>query len=837
MDKGAALGWATTVKLAEGIEMKSKISLSILCISGISAMSICCGDKQVAASWAGTEVHVIDLLDYAHVCLWYLAGKRDFWGGPGAASEALPGVMRNGSFGAAMAGRDAGNAAPAVAAVDYLTSAEWHPDGSLPRRCDAEDRRQHGEGLEGRGVPGAVLGHAVDGECVEAAGLMPAPLVGGCADVSGPVGLTESVAPTVAATLLADPIAFQEALCGAMQEHGLFNDSGVDIGTEHPESREGEDYGNGKNVLKQKTQVPQGTTAFVHAVEAHVSNPLRSTTRAGTEKRRRHWGHYAGYMLGMEGCVAARLSDDELRKVRWPPAQTQWLGFLTYVRERTSSTGGLRGIVEDVCSVGRAFHPATESGGVAPDPQKLYSFAHGRFMTALHRHYEHEGREVKPITMEEAHSGPNFVDPNCLPGMLRGLAWTLGCTTGRRPRTLAEIRLRDMKFSAAGVVVAGESVLVPEIVITYADEKFMDTMGKRSTREQYDETEDYDLYAKRGAAFWAYRSLVWRGAFEKGDPLMHVERGKAMPIKRACMDWVLFPTCLPWGDSWVDTVPIAPSTLSEWNKVMLKAMGSEPRGFSAHRKGLVTRAVVANIIKNKGASIDFGVEEVLVRLGGWDVRKGRDTVRKHYISKIIDQYVNPFALAYNRLGSEKEWAARMRTFMGKERQPDSTLAPSRLCYAGRYGGVPMYVRMMAITKSAHADLRERANAMGREVLLLAHEDPDVCVIKRYMSSKEAVNAIAERQPHAPRVRAYKRMLQMWNSVYTSCLQASKNEVTISYMGQVLGCLRQTLMFRYGCSMYLRACTTYELGHMTGVWQNALCASGPTQRCTGAFHTL
>ena len=92
------------------------------------------------------------------------------------------------------------------------------------------------------------------------------------------------------------------------------------------------------------------------------------------------------------------------------------------------------------------------------------------------------------------------------------------------------------------------------------------------------------------SALWAYRLLVLRGSFEVFDPLQTAKEGDVLQVKSECLKCFLFCDCQP--NYWIDTLPVKVGTLANWNKHLLRALGCQPSGFSAHRSGFVSRVCI-----------------------------------------------------------------------------------------------------------------------------------------------------------------------------------------------------------------------------------------------------
>jgi len=130
-----------------------------------------------------------------------------------------------------------------------------------------------------------------------------------------------------------------------------------------------------------------------------------------------------------------------------------------------------------------------------------------------------------------------------------------------------------------------------------------------------------------------------RGAFKGGwDPLNGSKAGDVLQLKGECLDWFLYCDCV--GDVHMDTMPVSKEKLGVWTSRVLERMGRLPRPYSAHRRGMVTRALSVNIYKNKGLGISGALENALLRVGGWDATVGGQTLRARVwrISWIVRAY-------------------------------------------------------------------------------------------------------------------------------------------------------------------------------------------------------
>ena len=204
--------------------------------------------------------------------------------------------------------------------------------------------------------------------------------------------------------------------------------------------------------------------------------------------------------------------------------------------------------------------------------------------------------------MQEAQSACNFVDAYSLQGMAAAAAFSIGCLMGgRRPRTLTAIKLKNVQLTAMAVKVKGVSTCAAGVAVTFREEKYDDIQGARSAQDHPEGHGDFERHVFKSCAFWLYRMLVIRNVFQNHDPIRLSHSGDKMLIKKECMEFYLFCEVNP--NTWVDTAPVSTFTIGRWTRGLLIRMGSQPRGFSAHRSGVVTRACILGIFKSGGTEL------------------------------------------------------------------------------------------------------------------------------------------------------------------------------------------------------------------------------------------
>ena len=255
-------------------------------------------------------------------------------------------------------------------------------------------------------------------------------------------------------------------------------------------------------------------------------------------------------------------------------------------------------------------------------------------------------------------------------GLMKGGLFAFGGVSGgKRARSVSSIRLEHVIVSTMEVKVDGVVIVVPSISIKLEDEKFMDVQGMRSVTEWLRGCEDYAQWGEFTYSYWVYDMLVVRGAFKDAyDPLLTAKSG--VPLKETTQLWYLF--CDVDGDKVVNTMPVSPRRLSAWTESHLRMMGSEGRGFSAHRRGGITRAMIMELI-NKGTGVKNSIESVLLRWGGWDCMNGLGTIRRVYLEKTFDSFMDRMTMAYGRVTSDAEWEEKRKEFMGEVRKPSGVV--------------------------------------------------------------------------------------------------------------------------------------------------------------------
>lgn len=460
-----------------------------------------------------------------------------------------------------------------------------------------------------------------------------------------------------------------------------------------------------------------------------VSNVLVGNTTAERQKTRA-WSLYLMLTMGhipKPGSV-----------VPWPPTEQQWVGFLEALRPRIRSHSAWKQVGEQVCLVGAELHARRVGGDLHDyDPRRLYVRAHARTVKALLRQYGVGITQVRGVDMTEARNGSKFVDATTMEGIMMAASFTTGVVLGgRRPRTLTAMRLRDIDVKVDWATVGGQRVLVPGVTVRYVDEKVEDLQGPRRSSECHLGSDSYAADMLEGPAFWIYYMLCLRGAFHTPDPIKTMQysadkpASNTIPIRKDATDWFLFCECK--GDLWHDTEPTSVGKLGRWTRNILKGMGKPGRGFSAHRRGCVTRACILALFDTKGRELPEDVLHAIVRWGGWTGVTGIMTMIRIYACHAMDEYLDGFALGLGKTKSDAAWAARKAEYIGPELTPVGGVARHKT-----KAGLPMVVKTHAYADPGFIAARNSMVVAARAVLAAALRDKRTMPWARWQEARAA----------------------------------------------------------------------------------------------------
>ena len=450
-------------------------------------------------------------------------------------------------------------------------------------------------------------------------------------------------------------------------------------------------------------------------------------------------------------------------EVQWPPQISEWEAFLVEARQKVSSYIRFKNVVGNVCGVANRYW--SNKMHVPPaqiDPRLVYSSQHQRMLGMLKREHGVGVRQVAAITMHEARNGTHFGDHFSVRGVAGCAAFAMGCLMGgRRPRSLTGILLSHIELSVGLGLVNGKWVKVPDLMVTLHEEKFPDIQGHRISKdcpfgEQYEKT------YRCSPAFWVYRLCVLRGVFREVDPIINSAVGQVLHIRPECLAYYLF--CEVHPNYWIDTAPSRVATLGSWNEQLLQRMGCEPRKFSSHRSGFVSRTCILAILDARGKELPLDVIEVMVRWGGWQAVTRARTVLRVYARKILDQFVDPYALSLGFEASEAEWEKRKAEYLG------SAIFPSQAIFDCGRSVAPLQVRMRAWQGRNWQNFQSALNDASAKMMRASFRDKDVMPMHRYRQARRAYNLYRKQHRGQQVVRSLEQLLRVRNATWKSCLE-------------------------------------------------------------------
>ena len=380
--------------------------------------------------------------------------------------------------------------------------------------------------------------------------------------------------------------------------------------------------------------------------------------------------------------------------------------------------------------------------------------------------------------MAKARNAARFADTESVRGVASIVAFTMGSLQGgRRARSLTAIKLEHLQLSVVEVTVDGTCVNAPAVHITFVDEKFADVRGPREAQD-IPHDEGYADKLWNNCSFWLYRLLVMRGVFDKLDPILHAMVDDELVIRPECQDYFLFCECVP--DFWVDTAPVSVGTLSDWNRALLVAMGSRPRGFSAHRSGFVSCTCILAILDSKGVELPPGVVSIIARLGGWSPVSGDKTVMSVFARKVIDNHVDPYALSLGYTLSLGGWQNRRNKYLGEVVQPATPTVDH-----GR-DRMPLQLRMLVWRSSAWSRFLNTLNGCGSFIFTAARADLHVMPVHRYRQARRAFVLYMNLHASTPVVRQYRELISVRAQHLKDCVAFIKQQCELQFRQQFSG---------------------------------------------------
>lgn len=423
-----------------------------------------------------------------------------------------------------------------------------------------------------------------------------------------------------------------------------------------------------------------GGARSTELLQQHANSVFAGNTEESTRMKATDWLKYCN-ILHPGG-------QSDIALVGWPPSVDGWVKFLLALRPTVGSYKRFQGVVGNVIEVATRFWSQRRDMPAAQlNPAFLYDAMHHRTLHIVKRSWGMGVTQVKGITMLEARNAVHFADSDSVRGIAACAAFCMGVVMGgRRPRTLTAIRLAHIRLQAAAAVIDNVSVVVPQLYVEFHQEKFDCKQGPR-TQHDKPHAATYGQEFWSSPAFWVYRLLVIRGCFVHRDPIIHAKVGDSLEVRQTCLHYYLF--CDVGPNFWIDTAPVSVGTLGTWTKMLLKRMGSRPRGYSAHRPGFVARACILGVMHSEGQGLPTSTLIVVVRAGGWQAVTGVTTILKTYARKVIDEHIDLYSISLGYDIGKQGWEDRVRAYLGAPLFPKQAgLIQDTQCFPCKYGMLP-----------------------------------------------------------------------------------------------------------------------------------------------------
>lgn len=497
-----------------------------------------------------------------------------------------------------------------------------------------------------------------------------------------------------------------------------------------------------------------------------ISSPLGSATKKTMHNKVRDFDKYLHFAHGVS---SRSVTPDTLM---WPPGKDVWIEFIYYARNEVTSFQRLQNLLHNVVTAGCAMKGVpTESNS----PMKLYCREHKKALNVIRRDHDDGVEQVQGITMQECQSFHMFVDKFCLQGLQDAGLFAFGCASIRRPRSVTSIKIKDLQVVVEQVKLSdGSTAYVPAFTASIRDEKFMDSFqGVRGVRDMLQHMRNYDEFCYYTFSYWLYTLMVFRGAFQSRNPLENARLGDKLQFKNEAAEWYLF--CQVQGDVFNNAMPLGVQQLGESTKAILKAMNRPLRGYSAHRKGGATRAIITSLLKSHGKSIGGDIELLLLRWGGWDIMRGLETLRRRYEQKIIDECIDRYFFSFGRDSSAVEWEARLKDYM--QCMPPPASPP--ICRTSTR--VPFILKINAVMDVEYQIFLNKLSHATMIVLNAAKCDYKLNPISRYQSDREAMMEWLGMHPSRPEAVGFKLLRAQQFTEWHNAVNREKQRCALAFV--------------------------------------------------------
>lgn len=189
------------------------------------------------------------------------------------------------------------------------------------------------------------------------------------------------------------------------------------------------------------------------------------------------------------------------------------------------------------------------------------------------------------------------------------------------------------------------------------------------------------------------------------------------------------------------------------------------------------RSTVLSILRSHGKEISTDGLNAMVRWGGWQGITGVLTIMRTYAHKVIDKYLDVFGMAYGRVGSAKEWEARLADYMGQNLSPDVAIQDSVT------SSLPMQLKMYAWCSPTYSQWRHRLRQVVAAIMLVAQRDPAVMPVHRYREYRAAFNMVLKNYKTSALVTAYWELRKQFKPLWSAALTEATNACVEQYAMQ------------------------------------------------------
>ena len=256
------------------------------------------------------------------------------------------------------------------------------------------------------------------------------------------------------------------------------------------------------------------------------------------------------------------------------------------------------------------------------------------------------------------------------------------------------------------------------------------------------------------------------------DPLLTAQDGDTMHIKAECWQYYLF--CDVKANYWIGNAPTSVGAIGNWNRLLLSRLGTNPRGYSAHRSGFVSRTCILAMMSKKGQELPLGTLELVTRWGGWQVVTGTKTVMDIYARKIIDQFFDPYSMIVGYEGSDEHWERKRQKYLGQAHFPKVPIVDK-----GRTAQ-PLQLRVLAWRSVEWSEFQRRLNVVCGKIMEAALADEVIMPIRRHRQLRRAFTLYLQMHKDTPLVQSYKSLMAVRVEHWKACVKTSISRARDSF---------------------------------------------------------